>query len=54
MIYNNNAISEHIQLEFVSLQFMFDMILFREFANQNFSKFTNKVQEIQNWPVVFH
>ena len=54
MIYNDNAISEHIQLEFVSVQFMFHMILFREFANQNFSKFINKVQEIQNWPVVFH
>ena len=40
----NSAISEHIQLEFVSLLFMFCMILFREFANQNFALF-----EVYQW-----
>lgn len=53
MIYNNNVISEHIRPEFVSLEFVLYMILFREFANQNFSKFTSRVQEIQNWSVTF-
>lgn len=53
MIYNNNAISEHVQLEFASLLFMFYMILFREFVKASpYLKFTSGVQKIHNWSVI--